>query len=66
MTATVVTPRPADPAISLPFRLLARNMLPDSVVRSAVALARPLSARTGGAAQTSRAAIRSARDTARA
>ena len=33
MTATVVTPRPADPAVSLPFRLLARNLLPDSVVR---------------------------------
>ena len=33
MTATVVTPRPADPAISLPFRLLARNLLPDSIVR---------------------------------
>ena len=33
MTATVVTPRPADPAISLPFRLLAKNLLPDSVVR---------------------------------
>jgi cyclopropane-fatty-acyl-phospholipid synthase len=33
MTATVITPRPADPAISLPFRLLARNLLPDSVVR---------------------------------
>lgn len=33
MTATVVTPRPADPAISLPFRLLARNLLPDSMVR---------------------------------
>lgn len=33
MTATVVTPRPADPAVSLPFRLLARNMLPDSLVR---------------------------------
>ncbi len=33
MTATLVTPRPADPAVSLPFRLLARNLLPDSVVR---------------------------------
>ncbi len=33
MTATVITPRPADPAISLPFRLLAKNLLPDSVVR---------------------------------
>lgn len=33
MTATVVTPRPADPAISLPFRLLAKDLLPDSLVR---------------------------------
>src|SRR5690606_6235610 len=33
MTATVITPRPADPAISLPFRLLAKNLLPDSLVR---------------------------------
>jgi cyclopropane-fatty-acyl-phospholipid synthase len=33
MTATIITPRPADPAISLPFRLLARNLLPDSLVR---------------------------------
>jgi cyclopropane-fatty-acyl-phospholipid synthase len=33
MNATVISPRPADPAISLPFRLLARNLLPDAVVR---------------------------------
>ncbi|HEY0681562.1 MAG TPA: cyclopropane-fatty-acyl-phospholipid synthase family protein [Steroidobacter sp.] len=33
MTATVITPRPADPAISLPFRLLAKNLLPDALVR---------------------------------
>ena len=33
MTATAITPRPADPAISLPFRLLARDLLPDALVR---------------------------------
>jgi cyclopropane-fatty-acyl-phospholipid synthase len=33
MTTTVISPRPADPAISLPFRLLARNLLPDALVR---------------------------------
>jgi len=33
MTTTVISPRPADPAISLPFRLLARNLLPDGLVR---------------------------------
>lgn len=33
MSTTIVSPRPADPAISLPFRLLARNLLPDALVR---------------------------------
>jgi cyclopropane-fatty-acyl-phospholipid synthase len=33
MTTTAISPRPADPAISLPFRLLARDLLPDALVR---------------------------------
>ena len=33
MSTTIASPRPADPAISLPFRLLARNLLPDALVR---------------------------------
>jgi len=33
MTTVAITPRPADPAVSLPFRLLARDLLPDSLVR---------------------------------
>ena len=33
MTTVAITPRPADPPVSLPFRLLARDLLPDWVVR---------------------------------
>lgn len=33
MTTVAITPRPADPPISLPFRLLARDLLPDRLVR---------------------------------
>ena len=33
MNSTAISPRPADPAMSLPYRLLARNLLPDALVR---------------------------------
>lgn len=33
MSTVAITPRPADPPVSLPFRLLARDLLPDWVVR---------------------------------
>jgi cyclopropane-fatty-acyl-phospholipid synthase len=33
MSTVAITPRPADPPVSLPFRLLARDLLPDSLVR---------------------------------
>ena len=33
MSTVAITPRPADPPVSLPFRLLAKDLLPDWVVR---------------------------------
>lgn len=36
MTVTAITPRSADPAAPLPLRLLARNLVPDLVLRFAI------------------------------